>query len=132
MAAGASADYLGTALDDTRFMITVVPRPGVAPEAAGEAADAVIAQLLAKGVSAEELKTAKDRLIAGELYRQDSQESLAMRFGSALATGQAVDDVVQWPERVQAVTQEQVLKAAQAVLRPERSVTGVLLSAPAS
>ena len=40
-----------------------------------------------------------------------------MRFGSALATGQTVDDVVQWPERVQAVTREQVLKAAQAVLR---------------
>ncbi len=132
VAAGASADYLGTALDDTRFAITVVPRPGVTAEAAGDAADAVIAQVLAKGVSADELKTAKDRLIADELYRQDNQESLAMRFGSALATGQTVDDVVQWPERIKAVTQEQVLKAAQAVLRPERSVTGVLLPAPAS
>lgn len=132
VAAGASADYLGTALDDTRFAITVIPRPGVKPEAAGDAADAVVAQLLAKGVSADELKTAKDRLIADELYRQDNQESLAMRFGAALATGQTVEDVVQWPERIQAVTQEQVLKAAQAVLRPERSVTGILLSAPAS
>jgi zinc protease len=132
VATAASADYLGTAFDDTRFVIGVIPRPGVTPEAAGEAAEAVIAQLLAKGVSADELKLAKDRLIAGELYRQDNQESRAMRFGAALATGQTVDDVVQWPERIEAVTREQVLKAAQAVLRPERSVTGILLSAPAS
>ncbi len=51
-------------------------------------------------------------------------------FGVALATGGTVEDVEAWPERIGAVTAEQVNAAAEYVLRPERSVTGRLIPAP--
>ena len=50
-------------------------------------------------------------------------------FGAALATGRTVDDVEAWPERIGAVTAEQVNAAAAHVFRPETSVTGRLLPA---
>ncbi|MDP7540625.1 MAG: insulinase family protein, partial [Alphaproteobacteria bacterium] len=52
---------------------------------------------------------------------------LARIFGVALTVGLTVEQVENWPDVVEAVTSEDVLKAARAVLRPEASVTGVLL-----
>lgn len=132
IAAGVDADYSGVSVDDARFAVSVTPRPGGDPKAAGEAAAAVLDDLLAKGITPEELALAKNRLLAAELYRQDSQESMAFHFGAALATGQTIDQVVNWPKRIQAVTLEQVEKTARQVLAPERSVTGLLLPAPSS
>jgi zinc protease len=37
-----------------------------------------------------------------------------------------------WPQRIAAVTAEQIVAAARAVLREERSVTGILLQKPRS
>jgi zinc protease len=51
-------------------------------------------------------------------------------FGIALATGQTVEDVEAWPERIEAVTAEQVNAAAAYVFAPERSATGLLSPAP--
>ena len=56
----------------------------------------------------------------------------ARTLGSALSTGQSVADVEAWPSRIASVTVEQVVEAARAVLRLERSVTGELLPKPRS
>jgi zinc protease len=53
-------------------------------------------------------------------------------IGAALTTGQTIEDVEAWPERIGAVTAAQVNAAARAILQPERSVTGLLLPKPAS
>ena len=50
-------------------------------------------------------------------------------MGAALSLGRTIDDVESWPERIGAVTPQQVMEAAKQVLRPERSVTGTLLPA---
>ncbi|MCB1835900.1 MAG: insulinase family protein, partial [Geminicoccaceae bacterium] len=47
--------------------------------------------------------------------------------GTALTTGQTVDDVEAWPERIEAVTAEEVETVARLVLDRRRSVTGKLL-----
>ena len=44
-----------------------------------------------------------------------------------MTTGQTVEDVLEWPQRIEAVTAEQVKAAAVHVLDERRSVTGVLL-----
>jgi zinc protease len=51
---------------------------------------------------------------------------MARLYGAALATGSTVEDVEKWPDRIEAVTAEQVKEAAK-YLDPSRSVTGYLL-----
>ena len=55
--------------------------------------DAVLADLIAKGVTQEELDRSRNSVIASATYLLDSQESLARVFGVALATGQTIEDV---------------------------------------
>ena len=69
-----------------------------------EAIDAVIADVVDKGVTAEELERAKTRLIADAVYAQDSQATLARWYGAALTTGSTVEQVKTWPDRIRAVT----------------------------
>ena len=65
------------------------------------------------------------------VYARDSLSTAARIFGAALTSGLSVEDVEAWPERIAAVTTEQVNAAARAVLVPETSVTGLLLPADA-
>lgn len=129
IAVAAGAHYLGTALDDTRFYVFAVPAPGVPLERLDAAIDAVIAHVAAGGLNEADFRRAKTRLVADAVYAQDNQATLARWYGAALATGLGVEDVAQWPERIEAVTLEDVRKAA-LWLDKKRSVTGFLLSAP--
>ncbi len=43
-----------------------------------------------------------------------------MSFGTALATGRTIEDVEEWPERIGAVTVEQVNAAATRRARPDQ------------
>ena len=60
---------------------------------------------------------------------RDSLGGAARAFGVALTSGQQVGDVEAWPSRIAAVTAAQILAAARHVLRPEQSVTALLLPA---
>jgi zinc protease len=48
-------------------------------------------------------------------------------IGTALSTGGTIEDIEAWPDRISAVTAEQVKIAAGHVLRINYSVTGILL-----
>jgi zinc protease len=87
----------------------------------------VIAQIIDKGVTDEELERTKTRLIADSVYAQDNQASMARWYGAALTTGASVNDVRHWPDRVRAVTADQVRDAARQWLDKRRSVTGYLI-----
>ncbi len=131
IAAGAGAYYGGSSLDDSRFVIYATPRPGNTLADMEKALDEEIARLIKDGVDTGELERAKTRLIADTVYDLDSQASLARTFGSALTTGMQIKDVLDWPERIRAITPEQVVAAAKKALLLRQSVTGVLESAPA-
>ena len=127
IAVAAGAYYMGTALDDTRFWAYAVPAPEVALEALDEAVAEVIAALARDGVDAGDLARAKTRLIADAIYAQDNQSSLAQWYGAALCTGGTIDDILQWPSRIDAVDAEAVRAACAKWLDKKRSVTGFLL-----
>ena len=127
LAVSAGASYQGTALDDTQFTISVSPKPGVEFAAVEQAIDAVIAEVAQNAVRAEDLERVKTQLVAEAIYAQDNQASLARWYGAALTTGLSVDDVRSWPDRIRAVTAEQVRAAAQKWLDKNRSVTGYLI-----
>ncbi|MGH6663737.1 MAG: M16 family metallopeptidase [Pseudolabrys sp.] len=123
----AGAGYDSSVLDMSKFGIFGAPRPGVALPQLEAEADAVIAGVIAQGVTAAELERAKSKMIADAVYAQDNQVSMARWYGTALTTGATVNDVRQWPERIRAVTAEQVQDAARHWLDKRRSVTGYLV-----
>jgi zinc protease len=127
LAISADASYQGTAVDDSQFSISVTPKPGVEFAEVEQAIDGVIADVGQNAVRAEDLERVKTQLIAAAIYAQDNQASLARWYGAALTTGLSVDDVRSWPDRIRAVTAEQVRAAAQKWLDKKRSVTGYLI-----
>jgi zinc protease len=127
LAVGAGGWYTGTALDATQFGVYGSPKPGVSLPKLEDAVDAVIDDVLAKGVTPEEVERAKNRLIADAIYAQDSQATMARWYGAALTTGSTVESVQSWPDRMRAVTADAVNAAAKAWLDKRRSVTGYLV-----
>jgi zinc protease len=127
VAVAANAWYDASTLDLSKFTIGGSPRPGVTLPQLEAETDAIIAQVIEKGVTAEELERAKTRLIADAVYAQDNQASMARWYGTALTTGASVNDVKNWPDRIRAVTAEQVQAAARQWLDKRRSVTGYLI-----
>ncbi len=127
IAVSAGAWYDSSALDMSKFGVYAAPVAGVTLPQLEGAVDAVIAQLSDKGVTADELARSKTKLIADAVYAHDSQASMARWYGAALATGSTVDDVEHWPDRIRAVTAEQVQQAARQWLEKTRSVTGYLI-----
>ena len=127
LAVNASAGYQGTALDATQFYISASPKPGVEFADVEKAIDSVIAEMTRNPVPSADLERVKTQLIAEAIYAQDNQAALARWYGAALTVGLTVDDIRSWPERIRAVTAEQVRDAAQKWLDKNRSVTGYLI-----
>jgi zinc protease len=122
--------YQGTSLDPSRLAIYATPSPGVELPRLEAALDEVLADVVANGVTAEEIARAKSRLVADMVYAQDSQSTLARMYGAALATGSSVEQVETWTDRIRAVPAEAIHAAAQRWLDKKRSATGYLLRAP--
>jgi zinc protease len=132
IAISAGGWFYGDSLDSGAFGLYGSPAPGTDIEGLEAAIDNAIAELLENGVTDEEIADAKNILVADTIYAIDSQSQLARTFGVALTSGQTVDDVQAWPDRIDAVTREQVEQVARDYLVPEASVTGILLPAPAA
>lgn len=129
-----SAYYRGQSLDDTTFGLYIVPAAGVSLSEAETALDDTLAQFLEDGVDAEKLERIKTQLRASQIYERDDVQRLARRYGSALTQGLTVADIQDWPDLLQAVTEEDILAAAAEVLDRSQAVTGYLTGtdAPAS
>jgi len=127
IALNAGAYYSGTALDYAKFGVYGSPKPGTSLHDVEDGIDAVLTDVIDHGISADELDRAKNRLIASAVYAQDNQATLARWYGSALASGETVDMVRAWPDRIRAVTGDAVQQAARDWLDRRRSVTGYLV-----
>jgi zinc protease len=127
VALDANAGYSPQALGLASFGIAVTPMPQRTMAQTGEAAKQVVDQVLSAGVTDDEIGLAKRRLVAAAIYARDSLASGPRIYGSTLATGGTITDVDEWPARIAAVTREQVMAAAHAVLDDSRSVVSLLL-----
>lgn len=127
LAISAGAGYQGTSLDPSQFVISVSPKPGVEFSQIEQAVDGVIAEISQNPARAEDLERVKTQLIAEAIYAQDNQATLARWYGGALTSGLSIDDIRSWPDRIRAVTADQVRDAAQKWLDKKRSVTGYLI-----
>lgn len=127
LAVSASAGYSSISLDPTQFSVSASPKSGVSFAEVEQVIDGVIADIVANPIRAEDLERVKTQLIAEAIYAQDNQAVLARWYGGALSTGLSIEDIRSWPDRIRAVTAEQVRQAAQKWLEKKRSVTGYLI-----
>lgn len=132
LATSSGAGYDSEAVDLSSFSLWGSPRPGVTIEALEQALEEEIAKLLRDGVTQEEVERAKTRMRAAAVFARDAIGTAPRVIGSALMSGQSIEEIEAWPQRVAAVTAEQVIAAARAVLVEERGVTGILLQKPRS
>ncbi len=119
-----SAFYNGTNYDDAMFGVVIVPTPELSLEEAEAEMDAVIAQFIEDGVDAEQLARVKTQIRAAQIYANDNVGGLARRYGTALTSGLTVQDVQDWPDILQAVTEEDIIAAAKMVFARDNAVTG--------
>ncbi len=123
----ASAFYSGMSLDRTSFGVIIVPAEGVSLQEGEDAMDVVIADFIEQGVDSEHLARIKSQIGASEIYARDSLQGLARTYGEALTSGLTVEDVAQWPDILQSITEEEIIAAAKDVFKRQNSVTGWLM-----
>ena len=127
IAASAGVGYSADSYDRGGFTFYVSPRPGRSLEDAEAALLAEIERVIEEGVTEEEVATAKKRLSAGAVYARDPLSAAPRIIGRALTTGRTIEELENWPDRIEAVNVDQVNEAMRSLLKGTSSVTGVLL-----
>ncbi len=128
----AYASYGASSLGLTSFDIGVHPAKSSSLADVEEAVMSEMKKLLDGGVTAGEVERAQNQLLAAAIYSQDSLASGPRIYATALSTGSTVADVDAWPERIAAVTPDDVVAAARHVWRDKGAVTALLTPAEGS
>ena len=126
-AASVGANYSGGAVDDGIFFIYGMPRGEASLEDVQQQVANALADIRKNGVSKAELDQARNRFIKNMVFSLDSPSGLAQIYGSSLSTGMTIDDVVHWPERLKAVTTDDIKGVANRYLDLDKGVTSYLL-----
>lgn len=126
-AVSAGSYYDDSAFGPTAFVVSAAPQQGVSLDEIEKRVEAEIAKILKEGVSTEEVERAKKRMQASAVYARDSAGRGARALGAALASGQSIEDVESWPDRIGTVTADQVNAALRAILKDEGALTATLV-----
>jgi len=109
------------------FSLYAEPKDGVSVADIEAAIMAEIRRVLSEGISAAEVDRVKNRLQASALYSRDSLSGVARIIGASLVAGRSLEEIQAWPERIGAVTPEEIMAAARQVFKDDAGVTAVLL-----
>ncbi|MBT5157200.1 MAG: insulinase family protein [Rhodobiaceae bacterium] len=131
LASGVGAYVDSARLDNGEVMIyaSLAPKAGFDDIAAG--VDAQIERLKQNPPSEAEIARAKMQLVSSAIFARDSQQTMADIFGRAAMLGLPPQEVIDWTRAIEAVTPEDVRRAAQELLRVEHSLSGHLSGARA-
>jgi zinc protease len=121
-----TAFYDGSAIDDASFGLIVIPAPGVSLETAEAEMDRVLAEFLAEGPDPAALDRIRTQIRAADIYARDDVNALARRYGEGLSLGLTIADIESWDEALSAVTEADILAAAEKVFDRRNAVTGWL------
>jgi zinc protease len=127
IATNAGAWYSGDGLDYGEFGIYANPKAGGDIDSLEKAVLEELKAALQEGFKTEDIERAKRLISAQSVFARDGLRAGPNAFGRAFTQGQTIFDVEEWPERIASVTPEQVMAAARRALKPESSVTSILL-----
>lgn len=97
--------------DQGPAVIYATPSPGVSMEDLETAVTTEMANLLEAGFSDEDVERVRNSMAAEAIYARDSQQSMANLFGSWLAIGGSIEDLMTYSDDVRAVSTEDALAA---------------------
>lgn len=106
--------------------VGAAPSPGVSFDQIQKASLAVLDKFLAEGPTAEELNRAKNSIAASAIFARDSQMAMVMWYGQELISGQSIDRIEGWDDRIRAVTADQVKAAMNKYLAGKNHVDATL------
>jgi zinc protease len=130
VAASAGGWFTDSGRDSGRIGFYAIAGDAHTAEEMEAAIDGVIEELRQTGVTEGELDRARASQIAEFVYNSDSVSRMARQYGWRLAAGMTIEDVDEWPERLKAVTVDDIRKVARKYLVDENSVTGILTPEP--
>lgn len=126
LADGASANYDVVRAGESSFDISIQPKETVTADKVGVAVQALVDELVAKGVTEDELKRAKVSLRADEIYARDDPFTNMYRLGMWVNAGGDVAHFNDWQEELEKLTVADVNALAKKYLRNEASTLAVL------
>ncbi|MDD3029212.1 MAG: pitrilysin family protein [Alphaproteobacteria bacterium] len=130
VANGVQIRYDPDARGPAMLAIAASLRDGVALDVLQKALRGLITRLAAKGLASQQVEEAKHRLERQAIFVREGLMAPGYAFGAALTTGHAVADVEAWPERIRAVTVDEVNAALRALASSSHQVMGVLAPKP--
>lgn len=132
IATSAGADYELVSRGPGMFFLDAAAAQGHTGSELEGAIRGVAAQLVSQSVSPEELQRAKVQLLSQLVYRRDSFFAQAMELGELESSGLSFRDADRIPERLKAVTAEQVRSVARKYLGDDTLTVAVLDPQPLS
>jgi zinc protease len=129
-AASAGGWYSDSGRDSGRIGFYAIAGEAHTAEEMEAAIEGVVQELREKGVTQDELDRARASQIAEFVYNSDSISRMARQYGWRLAVGMSIEDVEDWPERLKAVTVDDIRAVARKYLVETNSVTGILKPEP--
>jgi zinc protease len=115
LAVSADCSYDSDGYDPETFTFSVTLAPNVKPDDLKTAVANQINEVITKGVTAKELADAKRDILANLAFARDGNSTSVMAF-TRLAVGFTVEQIENWPNKINAVTVQQVHEAARFVL----------------
>ena len=126
IATNAGAYYNSGSYDNSTFVVYGSPTADHSLDDVEAAVQAIMQDVIENGVTEKELNRAKRKLLADAIYARDSIRGAANIFGGALASGETIESIVNWPQHISEVTAKQVQDAAREVFDERQSVVGRL------
>ena len=130
LASGVGTSYDPDARGDAVFSIILSPQPGKKPEQLAKALQGTLQELAKTGFDEKSVEDAKQRLERDTIFARDGLIAPGYVFGMALTTGHGVTDVEEWPDRIAAVTAEDVNAALRDLVANPHHIVGMLLPDP--
>ncbi|MBU1288021.1 MAG: insulinase family protein [Alphaproteobacteria bacterium] len=106
--------------DEGPAIISASPVDGVSLDELDTAVMTEIRKVLAEGFTDAEVERARNSLAAEAIYARDSQSYMANTFGSTLALGGTIDDILDYPDTIKSITTEEALAAVRKVFGEDR------------
>lgn len=127
IASEVGAGYDPDARGDADLTIAVSLRPGQSYKKLQDALRATLHDIAEKGIDPKSVDDAKRRLRRAAIFAREGLAVPGHAFGMALTTGSLVSDVEDWPDRIDAVSVDEVNGALREMVAAKRQVMGALL-----
>ncbi|MEM5516575.1 pitrilysin family protein [Henriciella sp. AS95] len=121
IAVSASAGAWLSLHDTAPTVLSASPSDGVSLDELEAAYMAVVADVLENGFTEAEVERSRNSLAASAIYQRDSQASMANNYGQTLAIGGSIEDVLDYPDDIRAVTADDAIAALRRVLAEDKN-----------